>query len=56
MENIFAPRMCFGACEHQHRDSGPRGADYAEALETCRSSYSPQIAIETGSRTGSVQI
>ena len=36
--------MCFGACEHQHGTPDQRGADYAEALETCRSSYSPQTA------------
>ena len=32
--------MCFGACEHQHRDSGPRGADYAELLKTCQIRFS----------------
>ena len=37
---FFAPRMCFGACEHQHRDSGPRGADYAELLKTCQIRFS----------------
>ena len=53
---FFAPRMCFGACEHQHGTPDQRGADYAETLETCWSSYSPQTAIWTGSGTGSVQI
>ena len=48
--------MCFGACEHQHGTPDQRGADYAETLETCRSSYSPQTAIWTGSGTGSAQI
>ena len=38
--SIVAPRMCFGACEHQHRDSGPRGADYAELLKTCQIRFS----------------
>ena len=41
---VVAPCMCFGACEHQHGTPDQRGADYAEVLETCRSSYSPQTA------------
>ena len=34
--NLAVWLMCFGACEHQHRNSGPRGADYAELLKTCQ--------------------
>ena len=30
---FFAPRMCLGACEHQHRTLGMRGADYAGFLK-----------------------
>ncbi len=40
IRRVIAPRMCFGACEHQHRDSGPRGADYAELLKTCQIRFS----------------
>ena len=43
---IFAPRMCFGACEHQHGlpVCDQRGADYAETLAMCRSRNGSQTA------------
>ena len=54
---LVAPRMFFGACEHQHGlRADQRGADYAEHFQMCRSRNTPQTAIWTGSGTGSVQI
>ena len=43
---IIAPRMCFGACEHQHGlpVCDQRGADYAETLAMCRSRNGSQTA------------
>ena len=42
--------------QHDFWSATQRGADYAEAFETCRCAYLGGICIRTGSGTGSVQI
>ena len=57
MPRIFAPRLFFELAkttQHDFWSATQRGADYAEALETCRSTYKRGICIRTGSGTGSV--
>ena len=57
--SVFAPRLFFELAkttQHDFWSATQRGADYAEALESCRCTYKCGICIRTGSGTGSVQI
>ena len=56
---FFLRPACFlslRTTQHDFWSATQRGADYAEALETCRCTYPGGICIRTGSGTGSVQI